>query len=132
MVYHKSAPCEYFFMIFRRKVQQGQKLGRKIGFQTANLSVGPLGGHYAFGVYAATVWIAKKSYVGALYFGPKSGSRQKAHLEIHLLNFRGNLYGKWIGFSVGQKIRDPIAFKNIEELKRQIKKDVSEIQKIIQ
>lgn len=113
-------------LTFRRKVQKGKQLGQTIGFPTLNVSVGSFQNH-TFGVYACTVWIGKSSYRGALYFGPKIGSHQKAHLEIHVLDFNKKVYGEFVRFTVGKKIREPQGFKNVNDLKEQIQKDLLEI-----
>ena len=108
---------------FRRKVMQGQKLGRTIGFPTVNLNVGDFARHFKQGVYACEARIAKKVWKGALHFGPKQGSPTPV-LEIHILNFKGSLYGKFITFRILKKIREARSFKSLKELQRQIKNDL--------
>lgn len=110
---------------FRRKVQHGSKLGRKIGFPTLNFNVGRFGECHRHGVYKCAVFIGGKAYAGALHFG--SAPHHAETLEIHVLNFSKNLYGQWVSFSVGKKIRNVRHFKNIDALKKQLQKDVSHL-----
>ncbi len=119
-------------MHYRRKVQKGSRLGHRIGFPTVNCVVGSLRGRLKQGVYACRVRIGKKEYQGAMYFGPKGpGSQKAATLEIHLIGFSGNLYGKCIMFEPLRFIRPPMHFKSVDALKKQIKKDVERIRRII-
>lgn len=104
-------------------------MGRKLGFPTVNLNAGSFGSHYKTGVYACQVKVGSKGYKGALHFGPKKGVKKEV-LEIHLLNFRQNVYGKWVIFRVTQSIRPLKSFQDWEELKQQIEKDVQIIQSL--
>jgi len=52
-------------------------------------------------------------------------------VETHLLNYKGNLYGKDIRVEFVQKIRDEKRFSSSEELRTQIEKDVKEIEAIL-
>lgn len=113
---------------FRRKVQKGQKLGRIIGFPTINLRVGNFGDHVRQGVYVCNVWYREKKYDGLMHFGPKMGQRKKA-LEIYIHRFQKIIYGEWVVFEVGKKIREVEKMENISALKKQIKKDSRTLQK---
>ena len=133
-------------MLFRRKVLHGEKLGRKLGFPTVNFHVGSFGEHFRMGVYSCIVTFSdmrkaksgkRKVKVltadrllpttlkGALYFGPKGMGKNV--LEIHLLDFSGDLYGQRVSFEVGEKIRAPKAPKNLEDLKAMIESDIQNI-----
>ncbi len=113
-------------MTFRRKVQHGQKNGRKIGFPTLNVNPGSFGRSHSPGVYACRVEIGGKSYRGALHYGPKGSSRKNV-LEIHALGFSQEVYGSWIAFEATKKLREPMKFDSWEELKKQIEKDLRSI-----
>jgi len=113
-------------MWYRRKVKTGKRLGKKIGFPTLNFSVGSFGAHHCPAVYSAEVKINDKVYKGALFYGPKLKRRGRV-LEIHVLNFSGDLYGQFVSFKVGQKIRQPMAFASLEELRNQIQQDIRNI-----
>jgi len=116
-------------MIFRRKVQHGNKIGRQLGFPTLNLTVGNFGNCHEAGVYVCHVKINDQWYKGALHFGPKKGSPYLT-LEIHVIDFKKNIYGQWISFRVVKKIRKPMSFKNWSDAKKRIQKDVEEIKNL--
>lgn len=113
-------------MLFRRKVKPGSQVGRKIGFPTLNFNVGDFGQHVHPGVYKCQVFIGKKAYKGALFYGSKMDRKSKT-LEIFVLGFSGKIYGSFVWFSVGKKIRAPKKFDNFDALKRQIQKDLQSV-----
>lgn len=108
---------------FRRKVQRGYKLGRKLGFPTVNLNVGHFGEHYSRGVYICRVHIRAREYPGLLYYGPKLAHPGKT-LEIYIHGFSGNIYGRFIRFKVGRYLRAPKSFNCQAALQNQIQKDL--------
>ncbi len=111
-------------MWIRRKVQHGNKTGRKIGFPTINLNVGNI--EYSNGVYDCEVKIQNQVYKGALYFGPGFKKHKKV-LEIFVINFNKKVYGKLISFKIGKKIRGPKKFDNLNLLKKQITDDLKQV-----
>ena len=113
-------------MWIRRKVKPGFKLGKKLGHPTINFSVGSFGQHFSAGVYTCKVRINGKTYKGALFFGPKLNEPGKV-LEIFVLDFSDHLYGRFVSFKVGRKIRKPIKFTSLAELKKQIQKDIASV-----
>ncbi len=106
-------------------VQRGDKRGRTIGFPTCNISLK----NYVIpklGVYSAEIWISNKvKKVGIVNIGyrPTFGQK-KLILEVHIFNFNKNLYDKRIKIMLIKFIRGEKKFKNIIELKKQIKKDI--------
>lgn len=108
------------------KVIEGNKIGRKIGFPTANLEWDSdllIPGN---GVYVVKVLVDNKKYLGVLNIGnkPTVNSQPLLSMEVYLLNFSGDLYHKEIEIFFYEKIRDEIKFTGLEELKRQIAKDI--------
>ncbi len=101
------------------KVIKGAQRGRVIGFPTANIV---LKEEMQSGVYAGAVILDSGNYMTAIFI-PDS----RDLLEIHVLNFNGNLYDKEIEVCVGEKIRDVKNFDNEKELVKQIKKDIEKI-----
>ena len=114
------------------KVQKGRQLGKKIGFPTANIDIKDyvLGNP---GVYAVKI----KKQTGNNYFHgiANLGYRptfngKKLLLEVHIFNFSGNLYNKYLTVEFKKFIRKEKKFKNIDQLKKQIKIDLLKAKKI--
>ena len=108
------------------KVIYGRKLGRKIGFPTCNLNIG----EYVIpklGVYAVRVYLKnkKKHLRGIANLGYRpTFNQKKLLLEVNLFNFSGNLYNKNLRVEFLKFIRKELKFKNIDQLKKQIKLDL--------
>jgi riboflavin kinase/FMN adenylyltransferase len=108
-------------------VMHGEAIGNKIGFPTANLSA-----HSEQfppnGVYLAEAWIEGVRHHGVINLGVRPtvarGEPQRT-LEIHLLDFDRDIYGKDMEVRFLQYLRPEKKFENIEALKRQIDADVS-------
>jgi len=108
------------------KVQKGKQLGKKIGFPTANIDIKD----YVLacpGVYAVKVFKEKNSKfikgIANLGYRP-TFDEKKILLEVHLFNFSGNLYGKYLTVKFLKFIRKEKKFKNVDQLKMQIKTDL--------
>ena len=108
------------------KVQKGKQLGKKIGFPTANIDIKD----YVLarpGVYAVRVKkFNGKNYLNGianLGYRPTFNGK-KILLEVHLFNFSRNLYNKDLSVKFLKFIRKEKKFKNINQLKSQIKIDL--------
>ena len=112
-------------------VAQGQKLGRTIGFPTANFTLGELV-EPKYGVYAVNVDVTGERYKGVANFGRRPTVGAEAPLlEAHLLNFDGDLYGKRIEVSFVDFIRPEQKFDGIAALQKQIAADTETAKKIL-
>ena len=107
------------------RVIHGNKLGRTIGFPTANVrlhrQVNPVKGVYAVKVRLKSGEI----FNGVANMGKRptiNGTIQL--LEVHLFDFSENIYGQMVEVEFCHKIRDEIKFPSFEALKAQIKQDV--------
>jgi len=120
---------KYFFS---GKVVEGKKLGYKIGFPTANLLIDKRKQMPCSGVYAVFVKIDNSIYQGVMNYGkrPTIDNDQKLIPEIHILNFSGNLYNKRLKVSLIKFIRREQNFSSINQLKKQIQKDILTTKKI--
>ena len=114
------------------KVQKGRQLGKKIGFPTANIDIKD----YILacpGVYAVKAKVKKNSKyikgIANLGYRPTFNGK-KILLEVHLFNFSGNLYNKYLIVEFFRFIRKEKKFKNVEQLKKQIKVDLTKAKKI--
>ena len=106
------------------KVVHGQKLGRTIGFPTANIrlhrQVNPVKGVYAVKVRLKNGEI----FTGVANIGQRpTVNGVKQLLEVHLFDFNRNLYGQAIEVEFCQKIRNEIKFPSVEALTAQIQQD---------
>ena len=110
---------------FTGKVVYGQQLGRQLGVPTANLWL-PKNKLPIAGVYIVRVEFEGKNYGGIANMGtrPTVGG-QNPVLEIHLLEFSENLYGKKIAVEFLKKVREEKKFDGLDQLKDQIFKDIS-------
>ncbi len=114
------------------KVQKGKQLGKKIGFPTANIDIND----YVLakpGVYGVKVRkINRSNYIiGIANLGYRpTFNGKKILLEVHLFNFSGNLYNKYLRVEFLKFIRKEKKFKNVEQLKKQINVDLLIAKKI--
>ncbi|WP_372773681.1 bifunctional riboflavin kinase/FAD synthetase [Mangrovibacterium sp.] len=108
-------------------VIEGQKLGRKIQFPTANiLASDPHKLIPGYGVYAVFVLVGGKCYEGMLNIGTRPTVNSNADhrsIEVHILNFDGDLYHKEIELEFISKIRDEKKFASIDDLRVQLEED---------
>jgi riboflavin kinase/FMN adenylyltransferase len=110
----------------RGKVIHGNKIGREIGFPTANLIVEE---SYKLipknGVYAVIAWINENSYKAMLNIGlrPTFNNESDINIEVHLFDFDKNIYGETIKIEFIDRIRDEIKFNSMDELKIQLQED---------
>lgn len=106
-------------------VVEGEKLGRKLGFPTANLAVHP-NKVLPPGVFAVEAQGAFGRYKGVANVGTRptvNGSERR--LEVHLLGFAGDLYGEEMRLVFLKRLREERRFASLEELQAQIAKDVA-------
>ena len=107
-------------------VCEGKKLGRTIGFPTINIKYDGrqvLPGH---GVYETRVVIDDREYRGITNIGnnPTVDESGRVFIETHILDFNENIYGKYVTIVFKRFIRPEKKFKDVDELKLQIKKDI--------
>ena len=116
-------------------VVEGERLGRKIGFPTANLDVPAEKALPKSGVYAALVTIpgSEKSMPAMVNIGtrPTVTPDDKTSIEVHLLDRDDDLYGKELSVAFLQRLRDEKRFDSLEELKQQLEIDKIETSKLI-
>ena len=108
------------------KVIEGFKVGRKIGFPTANIKLeDPDKLIPAIGVYAVYVKWNKRRYKGMLNIGhrPTLDNGENISIEVHIIDFEEDIYNQALIIEFIQKIRDEQKFKGVEELIEQLQKD---------
>lgn len=108
------------------RILHGQKLARQLGTPTANVQLKrrrvPL-----TGVYLVSAQIDGKVWPGVANIGvrPTVAGDGRPHLEVHLLDFAGDIYGRRLTVVFHQKLRDEQRFASLEALKTAIDADVA-------
>lgn len=108
------------------KVIGGFKIGRTIGFPTANLEINGSDKLIpAIGTYAVYVNLEKERHLGMLNIGtrPTLNNGTNLSIEVHIINFEGDIYEQTIGLELIIKIRDEQKFNDLESLQQQLEKD---------
>lgn len=123
----------YRFSIFGT-VKGGQRLGRKLGYPTANITPNE---NYKLipssGVYACLVHVMGKPYKGMLNIGvrPTVNTDKALTIEVHILEFNQDIYSEEIEVTFISKVRDEKKFDGIEALISQLKQDEVTIRKVL-
>ncbi|MBR0439501.1 MAG: bifunctional riboflavin kinase/FAD synthetase [Bacilli bacterium] len=115
-------------------VMVGLKNGKKIEFPTANLSLEYEYIYPKVGVYIGYGIVFGRKYKAIINVGthPTVSPLSQPIIEVHLLDFDENLYGKNIFVEFVRYIRDEMKFENLEELKKQLNKDKQKAKKLLQ
>jgi len=116
-------------------VVEGQRVGRKMGFPTANIEASdPNKLIPGYGVYAVEIILSEKKYSGMLNIGTRptfNNNADNRSIEVHIFNFSGDIYNKEITLIFEAKIRDEKKFSGPEALVEQLKKDKETALKIL-
>ena len=112
-------------------VEKGRQQGKQIGFPTCNIDIKdyviPMLGVYAVKVYKKN---SKKPLKAIANLGYRpTFNQKKILLEVHIFNFSGNLYDKYLSVEFIKFIRKEKKFSNINQLRKQIKKDLKKAKK---
>ena len=112
-------------------VVHGAGIGRQLGFPTANISLAdkmqmlPLDG-----VYEVDVFICGGQYKGVMNIGVKpTVSGKERTLEVYILEFAGDIYGKEIAVTFVRRLRGEQNFDNVNALRFQIEVDVARVKR---
>jgi riboflavin kinase/FMN adenylyltransferase len=111
-------------------VMKGDGVGRKLGFPTANLDVKGLA-LPPNGVYAVHAKVEGKTWRAVANIGIRptlQNANPEVRVEAHLLEFEGDLYGRFIELAFTEKLRDEKRFGSMAELSAQIERDIHEAQ----
>jgi riboflavin kinase / FMN adenylyltransferase len=116
----------------RGRVRGGQRLGRKLGFPTANLALERLRSPVA-GVFAVRVHgIGATAVPGVASLGTRpTVNGSEALLETHVFDFGGDLYGREIAVEFVAKLRDEARFGSLDALTAQMHTDAAEARRIL-
>ncbi len=111
------------------EVIKGNQVARKLGYPTINIIWQKELQKLPYGVYFGFVKINEKEYKSLISWGikPTLSKENKEILEAHILNFKGDLYGKTVTVGFLSKIRDQKKFKDFNSLKKQLDEDFENI-----
>lgn len=119
---------------FVGEVIDGFKVGRKIGFPTANVEPEDVEKLIpAIGVYAVEVNWNDTNYIGMMNIGirPTMANGNKTSLEVNIFDFDENIYHEKLRISFVQKIREELKFNSIDELIEQLKRDKQTVLEVL-
>jgi riboflavin kinase/FMN adenylyltransferase len=113
-------------------VEAGERVGRQLGFPTANIGVEPNKLIPALGAYAGRAHASERDFTAALSVGyrPTFGGTQ-LRVEAFLLDFEGDLYQKRIELRFIRYLHPDIRFPTTDDLVRQLHKDVADTRRIV-
>jgi riboflavin kinase / FMN adenylyltransferase len=107
----------------RGRVISGQKLGRTLGVPTANIALEPTN-RLAHGIYAVVARIEGRAFPAVASFGTRPTVDDGAPLlEVHLLDFNGDLYGREMEVEFIERIRDERKFDTLPSLVAEMERD---------
>ncbi len=110
------------------RVIHGQKLGRKLGYATANIQLKRLKAPLS-GIFVVTVdGIDARQYEGVASLGvrPTVSASGKPTLEVYIFDFEGDLYRAHLRVNFLHKLRDEAKFDSLDALQSQIARDVAD------
>ncbi len=114
--------------VVRGKVEKGRRIGRELGFPTANIAVGDRQQLPSNGVYKVGVEFSGKEYAGLCNVGVKpTFENQDLTVEVHVVGFKGNLYGSELNLSFLHRLRGEMKFESPKHLIEQIKEDLRHV-----
>jgi riboflavin kinase / FMN adenylyltransferase len=116
------------------KVIEGRRIGNTIGYPTANLFIEdeqkiiPM-----IGVYAVKAVVDGNEHKAMLNIGtnPTVNSLNNISVEVHLLNFNQDIYGKEVTLKFVKRLREEVKFENLDQLKNQLQSDRTLAEKML-
>ncbi len=123
----KAAQYLGYFPFLEGVVVAGDRRGTALGFPTANLEPDGKVLIPANGVYSVRVPLDGDTFLGVANIGVRPtfcGQNKRPNIEVHLLDFQGDLYGKYLQVQFIRRIREERRFASPRELIAQIKQDI--------
>jgi len=117
------------------EVIEGKRIGHTIGFPTANLYIEdaqkiiPMNGAYAAWAKVGESWYKAMLNIGT---NPTVNSMDNVSVEVHLLNFSEDIYGREITLKFVKRLRSEVKFEGLDQLKNQLRLDKSQAEKILE
>jgi len=114
-------------------VVTGEKLGRTLGFPTANIEVGPSMAIPGNGIYATIAVVDGERHMAATSIGTRPTFDGKGRtIEAFLLGFDKNLYNKQLRLEFVHRLRDELKFESVDDLLKQMELDVEQTRTLLQ
>ena len=126
--------CLGYPYILLGKVSPGVQEGRKLGFPTANLVVDSCKLIPAAGAYAVSARLENSTTTrpAMMNIGTRPTFGENAQtLEVHILDYNGNLYGERLAVGFVRRLREEHKFRSPEELARQLQQDAEKVREVM-
>ena len=114
------------------KVIHGLGNGRKVNMPTANLDIKDLDKDIEYGVYAVQVMIDNKTFLGVCNIGNRPTVDNKKTIEVMIIDFNEDIYGKTIEIILLKKLREIEKFKSLQEVKKQVDIDIEKTKELFE
>ena len=117
-----------FPVVLTGKVIHGKALGRTVGMPTANIEVTNKNLLPESGVYVTRIKVGDETYLAVTNIGlrPTVDNEQQVTVEAHILDFNQDIYGQAVELEVHKFLRPIQKFGSLEEVLKQVKKDIEE------
>ncbi len=111
------------------KVKHGRGEGHEMGFATANLNIPDEEKLLSDGVYSGYAYVDEKRYKAAISMGtsPTFEDEAASNVEVHILDFEGDLYGKDIKVEFVERLRPMKKFDHVSELIATVNRDIEHV-----
>lgn len=116
------------------RVMHGDKRGRTLGVPTANIALPPGLRLPRYGIYACWAFVDGVRYMGAASLGvrPTIGGQERPSLEVHLLDFAGEIYGQRVAVDFLHWVRGEEKFDSLDALTDAMQRDCQEVRERLQ
>jgi riboflavin kinase / FMN adenylyltransferase len=116
-------------LVVSGEVIHGQRLGRQLGFPTANLRPEGVPATLRHGIYAGRAL----GHLAAVSYGvrPTVGQDLEPLIEVHILDFEDDLYGRRLTVELELFLRPELDLPSLEALRGQIEEDVAEVRRLL-
>ena len=123
-----------FPVLLAGKVVHGKALGRTVGMPTANIQICDESILPEDGVYATRIKVGEDVYLAVTNIGtrPTVDCENRVTVEAHILDFAEDIYGQNVELEVHKFLRPIQKFEKLEEVHRQVKKDIEKARKCLQ
>ena len=122
------------YNIFMHKITgqviHGLGNGRKVNMPTANLDIKDLDKDIEYGVYATKVIVDNQTFLGVCNIGNRPTVDNKKTIEVMIIDFNEDIYGKTIEIVLLKKLREIKKFNSLEDVKKQVDIDIKKTKEL--